>query len=294
MIRRHSARDEERRHIVGAGRGQSFAHQIFDHRTLKRSDQVESLPIAIRKVVFELRLGNLCQSFAADLDRTMHVVNLDVTQHGSLDAAVGEVKTQAIVPRCGYFLLPLPVAAIAVLDLRGQELHGCRIAMRREPVDDRASGITETEQLCDLVESLAGSVVTSVANIVVSPPLIVLRGQIEMCVPSRDNQSEHGKLQLVIALLPLFQQNRMDVTFEMVDGNQRLVEGEGQSLGVADAHKQRSGKAGSLGDRDRIDRVESLVGLSQRLTDDRHDRPQMLARRQLRNHAAVGLMRGNL
>ena len=110
--------------------------------------------------------------------------------------------------------------------------------MSRQPVDDRASGITEAEQFCDFVESLAGSVVTSVADVFIRPTLIVLGGQIQVGVPSRDDQSEHGKLQFVIALLPLFQQNRMDMAFKMVDRNQRLVEGEGQRLGIADAHQQ--------------------------------------------------------
>src|SRR5271156_1535578 len=98
----------------------------------------------------------------------MHLVNLHIAQHGSLDAAVGEVKTPAFARCCCYFLLPFPVAAIAMLNLRGQELYGRRIAVRREPVDDGASGITEAEQFCDFVESLAGSVVASVANVVVS------------------------------------------------------------------------------------------------------------------------------
>lgn len=115
-----------------------------------------------------------------------------------------------------------------------------------------------------------------------------------MGVPSRHHQSEHGKLQLVIALLPLFEQNRMDVAFEMVDGNQRLVESEGQSLGIADAHQQRSGEAGALCNCDRVDGVQSLFGLSQRLADYRNDRLQVLTRRQLRNHASVRPMRGNL
>ncbi len=166
--------------------------------------------------------------------------------------------------------------------------------MRSEPVDDRASGIAEAQQLCDFVESFAGRVVAGVADVFVGPTLLLLRRQIKVRVSSRHNQGEHGKLQLVIALLPLFQQNRMDVAFEMIDGNQRLVEGEGQSLGIADAHQQRSGEAGALGDCDGVDGVVSLIGLSQRLPDDGNNRPQMLARCQLRHDAAVGLMRGDL
>ena len=118
--------------------------------------------------------------------------------------------------------------------------------MSCQPVDDRASGITEAEQFCDFVESLAGSVVTSVADVFIRPTLIVLGGQIQVGVPSRHDQSEHGKLQFVIALLPLFQQNRMNVAFKMVHRNQRLVERKGQRLGIADAHQQRSSERRGL------------------------------------------------
>jgi hypothetical protein len=80
-----------------------------------------------------------------------------------------------------------------------------------------------------------------VADVFVGPTIVVLLGQIKVRVSSRNHQSEQGKLQLVIALLTLFQQNRMNVAFEMIDRNQRLIEGEGQSLGIADANQQGSG-----------------------------------------------------
>ena len=287
-VGRHSPGDEKRSHIVGADRSQSFADEIFDHGALKRSDKIESLPIASGEVIFELRLGNIRQSFAADFDGIPHAVNLNVAQHGSLDSAVRKVKARAI--RVDFFL-SAAVPAIAMFDLGWLELHGVRVAMRREPVNDRASGITQAKQFGDFVESLAGCVIASVADIFVGPTVVVLLGQIKMRVPSRHHQSQYGKLQLVIALLPLFQQNRMDVAFEMIDRNQRLVEGEGQSLGIADAHQQRSGKAGALRDGDRVDGVVSLVGLSQRLANDGNDRAQMLARCQVRaplRHKADG------
>ena len=41
----------------------------------------------------------------------------------------------------------------------------------------------------------------------------------------------------MVAFLPLFQQDRVDVAFEMVDRNQWLIEGEGQRFGIADADK---------------------------------------------------------
>src|SRR5271155_402737 len=161
-----------------------------------------------------------------------------------------------------------------MLNLGWRKLHGCRIAIRSEPVDDWASGIPEAQQFRDFVESLAGGVIARVADVLVRPTVVFPRSQIKVCVSSRNNQGEHGKLQLVIALLPLLQQNRMNVAFEMVDRNQRLLEGKGQSLGIADANQQRSSKAGTLGDCDCVDGAESLIGLSQCLPDNWHYRPQ--------------------
>ncbi len=181
-----------------------------------------------------------------------------------------------------------------MLNLSRQELHRCRIAMGCEAVDDRPAGIAQAKQLGNFIESLSGRVVARVADVFVGPTLVLLRRQIEVCVSSRHNQGQHRKLQFVIAFLSLFEQHGMNVAFEMVDRNQRLVERIGEGLGIADAHQQRSGEPGALRDCDRVDRIVSLIGLSQSLADHGNDCPQVLTRRQLGHNAAVRLMRGDL
>ena len=52
----------------------------------------------------------------------------------------------------------------------------------------------------------------------------------------------------------------MNVTLEMVDGNQRLVQGEGQRLGVGDPDQERTRQAGALGDRDGVEIGEADAG----------------------------------
>ncbi len=84
------------------------------------------------------------------------------------------------------------------------------------------------------------------------------------------------------------------MAFEMVDGDQRLVEGEGQRLGVADADQQCSGEAGALGDGDGVDGFVGVLGLGQRLAHHRHDGAQMLARSQFRDDSAVRLVSRDL
>src|SRR5579863_303288 len=99
----------------------------------------------------------------------------------------------------------MAAAAVAMLDLSGRELNCFGIAMRREAIDDWASGISKTEKLGNFIESLASRVVAGVADVFVGPGIFMLRREIQMGVTTRDHQRQHGKLQLAIALLPLFE-----------------------------------------------------------------------------------------
>jgi hypothetical protein len=67
----------------------------------------------------------------------------------------------------------LVIAPVRMLDLRSLEFDRVRIAVWRQPVDDRSSGIAESEKLRDFVERLAGGVVTSVADVTVGPKIFL-------------------------------------------------------------------------------------------------------------------------
>ncbi len=114
-----------------------------------------------------------------------------------------------------------------------------------------------------------------------------------MCPPETTSASR-GNSDLPIAFLALLEQNGVDVTFKMIHGDQRLVEREGQRLGVADADQQGAGQARSLSYRQRIDRLISLPGIVKRFADYRHNRLQVLARSQFRDNSAIRLVRGDL
>ena len=86
----------------------------------------------------------------------------------------------------------------------------------------------------------------------------------------------------------------MDVSFQMVDRNQRLIQREGERLGKADAHQQSASQSRPLCDRDGIDGLIRLSRFGQRLPHHRNDGPQMLARSQLRNHSSIRPVRGDL
>src|ERR1700731_858507 len=123
----------------------------------------------MREVVFKLRLWDTCQSLPPRLNGIVHLVNFNVAQHRSFNSAVGKIKARPVVFQ---FLRTALLPAVAVLDLRRWKLHRARVAMRSEPVDDRASRISQTQQLRHLIESLSGGIVARVANVFVRPTLI--------------------------------------------------------------------------------------------------------------------------
>ena len=60
------------------------------------------------------------------------------------------------------------------------------------------------------------------------------------------------------------QQNGVDMTLEVVDGNEGLVQGECQRLGVGHPDQERTRQARAFGDRDRVEIGEADAGLGYR------------------------------
>ena len=86
----------------------------------------------------------------------------------------------------------------------------------------------------------------------------------------------------------------MDVAFQMVDGDERQAVGEGQSLGVGDAHQKRSGETGAAGDGDGVEIGEGDVGLGECGADHGNNGAEMLAASQLGNDASIAGVGGDL
>ena len=114
-----------------------------------------------------------------------------------------------------------------------------------------------------------------------------------MCPPETTRAST-GKFISRLFLLPFFEQDGMDVSFEVIDGDQRFIERESQRLGVSDSDQQGAGQPRPLGHGQGVNGLISLSGVSQCFANHRHNRLQMLARSQLRHHAAIGLVGGDL
>jgi hypothetical protein len=77
------------------------------------------------------------------------------------------------------------------------------------------------------------------------------------------------------------------MTFEMVDAERRLAERRGQRGGDAGADQQRTGQPWAARVRDDADRIEVGAGRCQDFARQRQDPPDVVARGELGNDAAV-------
>src|ERR1700690_70359 len=94
--------------------------------------------------------------------------------------------------------------------------------------------------------------------------------------------------------LAFVEEDGMDVTFQVVDGDQGKIVGEGESFCVGDADEEGSGEAGTAGDGDGVEVGEGGVGLHQCGADDGNDGAEMLAGGEFRDDAAVAGVGGDL
>ena len=82
--------------------------------------------------------------------------------------------------------------------------------------------------------------------------------------------------------------------FQMVNAQHRFAQRRAQGTGHARAHQQGTRQAGAPGVGHHIHLGQSFFGLRQDLTRERNDTANVVAAGQLRHHAAIGLVHGNL
>ncbi len=86
----------------------------------------------------------------------------------------------------------------------------------------------------------------------------------------------------------------MDMPLQVIHPDQRLIQPKRQRLRVRNPHQQRPRQPRPLRHSNRIQILKPNARTAHRLTHHRHDVAQMLARGQLRNHAAVVRMQVHL
>ena len=94
--------------------------------------------------------------------------------------------------------------------------------------------------------------------------------------------------------LAFVEEDGVDVAFQMVDGDEGKVVGEGEGFGVGDADEEGSSKARTAGDGNGVEAGKGDAGIRQRGADDGNDGAEMLAGGQFWNDSAITGVGGDL
>jgi len=117
----------------------------------------------------------------------------------------------------------------------------------------------------------------------------------ERSVPARNHQRQQRIARRVSQrAVRLVEERPVDVADEVVDSDIGDAVPEGQPFRERKPHQQRGDQPRPLRHRDRVDVAEGDVRFGKRAVEHRCERGQVFARRQLRNHAAVRRVFGDL
>jgi len=105
-------------------------------------------------------------------------------------------------------------------------------------------------------------------------------------VAAGDDEADGGPLRMARGEMR-FQDHCVNVAFEMIYSNERLLERQGENFAIGHADEERAGEAGALGDGDCVEIGERDVCLVERLAHDWDDFAEMLARGELGDYASV-------
>jgi hypothetical protein len=161
--------------------------------------------------------------------------------------------------------------------------------MRGQRINPRAARVAQSQQFGDLVKGFSGCIVERGAHVAICEALSFMPGQIKMSVAAGNHQGQGSAIAIVEHFL-LRHQNGVNMTLEVVNGDQRLAQGKGQRFGISDAHQERARQARALGHRDGVKVREADTGFLQCGADHGNNVAQMFARGEFRNHTAIGRM----
>jgi hypothetical protein len=161
--------------------------------------------------------------------------------------------------------------------------------MRGQRINPRATRVAQSQQLGYLVKGFSGCIVEGGAHVAISEVLSLMPGQVKMSVAAGNHQGQGSAIAVVEHFL-LRHQNGVNMTLEVVDGDQRLAQGKGQRFGVSDAHQERARQAWTLSHGDGVKVREADAGFVQCGPDHRNNVAQVFARGEFRNHTAIGRM----
>lgn len=231
---------------------------------LKRGEQIERGLWRERKKI----MSRSADRAAAGFDFGSEIMLFNPTQYGGLQSAEAEVELVAFHVGEG-------------------ELDRMRIAVRRELIDDGPAGIAEAQKLRDFVVGLTSRVVAGFAQQTISETVADFK---QMRVAAADHERE-GR---IFNARARFENHCVNVTFDVIDSDERQVAGKTERLGVGDTNEQGTDEAGSLGDGDGGEVVQIRIRLLQGAAHNRNNRAEVLARGEFGNDAAVFAVGGEL
>src|SRR5256885_1233865 len=98
-------------------------------------------------------------------------------------------------------------------------------------------------------------------------------------MPTRNNQADGRQFWLAPTSVCL-QKNRVDMPFQVIHRNKRLLQRRSESLSIRDANQQGTNKSRSMRDADRINVRQLHFRLLESFADDRNYLAQVFARGQ--------------
>ena len=164
---------------------------------------------------------------------------------------------------------------------RPRQSETLRIAERRQPLDLRSAGITQTEKLRRLVEGLADGVVHGVAK----------QDIVADAAHRHDLGMSAGCQKQAIREIHVIGQARgQRMGLEMVDRDQGGAVHQCQRLGGGQSDDYSTDQAGPRGGGNPVERVESALRFGHGLRDEEIQHLDMGAGGDLRHHATKGCM----
>jgi poly(A) polymerase len=210
-------------------------------------------------------------------------VNLNIPKHCGLDAAEGEGESLDRRIRAMSFLFHLG---------KGKRDRR-RVPMRRQRIDPGAARIAQSQQLCDLVEGLAGRIVERGADVAIGKALALIADKIKMGMATGNDQGQRSSI-AQFEHFTMRQQNRVNMTLKMINGDERLAQSKGERLGIGDSNQKCACQAGAFCDRDCVQIGKADAGFVQRRAHHGNDIAQVFARGKFRNHTTIRRMNSDL
>ena len=188
--------------------------------------------------------------------------------------------------RHGRFQAAEAQIEIAAILHRPRQHRGPAVSLDRELCQRGPTRIRKAEKLCGLVERFARSVVERLAQ---ERVVADCANAVELAVPAGHQQCDERKGGTRVG-----EQRRKQVPFHVMDADGGFAQGKAERVGDARAHQQRAGEARALCERDPVEIRERAAGLGEHPFGQRHDAADVVARRELGDHAAVGVVHGHL